>query len=230
MQVDTAAGNSKPESVDGVGREAGIAEPFALALSSAGTELLIAEHSGSKSIRHMFCEDVYVTTFAGPDASACIQTDCFAKATASGIAVDPQNANCYYASVGHSIWRFDGGAKTAALIAGGAAPGSTDGKGGKASFDSPRGLVATTDGSTLYVCDTGSHALRSIDLKTQAVSSFKTSGMRSPKSIRPRFTQLRAYFISRQRMHSNSLISPHANSRPCSLQSVCPSNRAVWRV
>ena len=65
-------------------------------------------------------------------------------------------------------------------------PGLKDGPSSSARFSRPQGLV--TDGKTLYVADTGNHALRAVDLATLAVTTLAgdgTLGRQPPSGFRP---------------------------------------------
>jgi DNA-binding beta-propeller fold protein YncE len=53
-----------------------------------------------------------------------------------------------------------------------------DGAADAASFDRPQGVAFAADGATLYVADTGNHALRAIDPETGAVRTLAGTGAR----------------------------------------------------
>lgn len=56
--------------------------------------------------------------------------------------------------------------------------GLRDGSADAARFDSPQGMALDPDGSSLYVADTGNHALRRIDLASGAVETVAGTGER----------------------------------------------------
>lgn len=62
------------------------------------------------------------------------------------------------------------------LVIGSSRAGLRDGGFADSQFQQPQGLALT--GSTLYVADTGNHALRKIDLRTQKVSTVAGNGKR----------------------------------------------------
>jgi thiol-disulfide isomerase/thioredoxin len=75
----------------------------------------------------------------------------------------------------------DTGAETARYGSG--APGFADGPAGEARFNGPQGLVAGhgADGrAAIFVADTGSHALRRIDLASGRVTTLAGNGRRGP--------------------------------------------------
>ena len=78
-----------------------------------------------------------------------------------GIARDA-DGNLYVADTNNHRIRKIAPSGTVSTLAGSGAPGFTDGVGTTAQFDSPEGVVATTDG-TVYLADTQNHAIRRID-------------------------------------------------------------------
>ena len=68
--------------------------------------------------------------------------------------------------------------RTAELIRvfGSGEPGLVDGPLEAAGFDDPHGLALSADGSTLYVADTGNHAIRAIDLADATVRTIAGTG------------------------------------------------------
>lgn len=89
-----------------------------------------------------------------------------------GIAV--MGSDLYVADTGNHTVRkvtLSGIVTTLAGLAG--TPGSEDGTGTAARFDSPRGIVST--GTSLFVADTGNHAVRKIATPSGVVSTFAGS-------------------------------------------------------
>ncbi|MSO69425.1 MAG: redoxin domain-containing protein [Alphaproteobacteria bacterium] len=62
-------------------------------------------------------------------------------------------------------------------------PGFDDGARDQASFNAPQGLIA--DEQSIYVADTGNHAIRRIDRKTGAITTLAGTGARGPRLTRP---------------------------------------------
>jgi thiol-disulfide isomerase/thioredoxin len=88
---------------------------------------------------------------------------------------DALSDRVFVADTGHHriVAATDDGTVTA--VFGSGREGFTDGIGTAASFSAPQGIVA--DGDTLYVADTGNHAIRSINLSTGAVSTLAGNGI-----------------------------------------------------
>jgi thiol-disulfide isomerase/thioredoxin/sugar lactone lactonase YvrE len=66
-------------------------------------------------------------------------------------------------------------------------PGFRDGAGGESRFDAPQGLVCSTD--TIYVADTGNHAIRRIDVGQRAVRTIAGTGRRGLALAGPRLAR-----------------------------------------
>jgi len=75
----------------------------------------------------------------------------------------------------HQIAILDGDGKELSRIGSGE-KGNTDGTVATARFQGPQGLICAED--TIYVADTGNHAVRKVDLKTGAVSTLSGTGER----------------------------------------------------
>ena len=87
---------------------------------------------------------------------------------------DPSSDRLFIADTGHHrvIAATDQGTVTAVFGSGN--EGFNDGAGSNAAFSSPQGVVV--DGDTLYVADTGNHAVRAVDLATGIVTTLAGSG------------------------------------------------------
>ncbi len=87
---------------------------------------------------------------------------------------DPSSERLFVADTGHHriIAANDDGTVTA--VFGSGIEGFEDGIGRAAAFSSPQGIVV--DGDTLYVADTGNHAVRAVDLSTGAVTTIVGTG------------------------------------------------------
>jgi thiol-disulfide isomerase/thioredoxin len=90
------------------------------------------------------------------------------------VLADPGSARLFIADTGHHriVVADDSGAVGAVYGTGTA--GFTDGAAADARFSSPQGLAVV--GDTLYVADTGNHAVRQIDLATGTVSTLVGNG------------------------------------------------------
>ncbi|WUR15736.1 NHL repeat-containing protein [[Empedobacter] haloabium] len=145
---------------DGKGAGAAFHTPSALALDHLGN-LYVAD-TGNHAIRKI-APDGSVTTLAGNGQPGSAD----GKGTAArfngpvGVAVDDAGVLYVADTYNDRIRRIapDGSVTT---IAGGDRPGDADGSGAAAGFDTPSGIAVTPDG-TLYVADTGNHAVRRVD-------------------------------------------------------------------
>lgn len=98
-------------------------------------------------------------------------------------------------SANHQVRRVQGGIGGEVLTLSGASqPGSQDGIGAQARFNTPQGL-ALDDRGFLWVADSGNHTIRRIDLATGAVSTIAgtpgAAGLRDGNGSQARFNQPR---------------------------------------
>ena len=186
-QVTTLVGTAT--TIGGFNDGIGAAAQFNLPTGATtdGTNLFIAD-SGNHTIRKVVISTGQVTTFAGPDNATCQAnaavcpsgtTDGAASVARfnkpSGITMD--GTNLYVTDLGNNTIRkiviATGQVSTLAGTTGLAFGGSADGIGTGAQFFKPYGLV--TDGTNLYVADTGNHTIRQIVIATQLVSTIAGS-------------------------------------------------------
>jgi sugar lactone lactonase YvrE len=160
-------------STDGTGTAAKFALPRGI--TTDGTNLYVAD-TGNSTIRKIVIATGAVTTLAGTAGSNGITDGTGAAARfyfPSGITTDA--TNLYVADTGnHTIRKIVIATGAVTTLAGTASPyfgyGSTDGTGTAAKFSGPAGV--TTDGSNLYVADTGNNAVRKIVIATGAVTTL----------------------------------------------------------
>lgn len=92
----------------------------------------------------------------------------------AGIAADGDADRVYVADSGHHrILETDGGSRILRVF-GRAAGGFADGPADEAAFAHPHGLAVAR--GTLYVADTGNHALRAVDLRSGRVTTLAGTG------------------------------------------------------
>ena len=65
-------------------------------------------------------------------------------------------------------------------VAGTGLSGFQDGDFAAARFDQPQGMALSADGNSLYVADTGSHAIRVLDLEARTVGTLAGTGYQAP--------------------------------------------------
>jgi len=172
--VTTLAGNAGSlGSTDGTGSAARFHDPQGI--TTDGANLYVADSSNS-TIRKVVIATGAVTTLAG-NAFASGSTDGTGSAAVfdnpRGITTD--GTNLYVEDSFNSTIRkvviATGAVTTLAGSAG--ASGSTDGTGSAARFNDPCGI--TTDGTNLYVADTGNNTVRKVVIATGAVTTLAGS-------------------------------------------------------
>ncbi|MEK7540050.1 MAG: hypothetical protein AAB558_02275 [Patescibacteria group bacterium] len=96
----------------------------------------------------------------------------------TGIVVSPDGKTLYVAEGSNNrVRKVDVATGVTSLVAGGGTAGFTNGTGSAAAFNGPYSLDVTSDGKTLYVADKSNHAIRKIDLNTNAVTTVVGKGV-----------------------------------------------------
>lgn len=192
-QVTTLAGtlSALGGNKDGTGAAAWFSLPTGI--TTDGTNLYITD-SGNNNIRKVVIATGQVTTIAGPDNAVCAASPAglCPKGTADGIGalarfanpagITTDGTNLYVSDTGNcTIRKVVIATGQVTTLAGNAAlalgfGGFADGVGTAAGFFGPRGI--TTDGTNLYVVDSGNHTVRKIVISTAQVSTIGgTAGM-----------------------------------------------------
>ncbi|HBA89301.1 MAG TPA: hypothetical protein DCZ75_15335 [Geobacter sp.] len=170
--ISTLAGTagSRNGSVDGMGSAAAFGLPYGI--TRVGTDLYVTD-SSSHTIRKIETSTGKVTTLAGRNNVRGSTDGAGAAASFNGprgIATD--GTNLYVADSSNNTIRkiviATGEVSTLAGTAG--ARGATDAVRAQASFFTPRGIA--TDGSNVYVADSGNQVIRKIVLATGEVSTL----------------------------------------------------------
>ena len=177
--LTTVAGQVDPDGV-GAAMTARLADPQALAVGSAFT-LIAGGTSGTVEALRM----AHVTAVAGryPQSTATgalarFRTAGFGKV--GGVAIDDTAHVVYITETSsnrlHAITEVDPTAPatwTIATLANTAGTaGFADGAADTARFRAPTGLYLDTATRTLYIADTGNHAIRALDLQAHTVSTI----------------------------------------------------------
>jgi DNA-binding beta-propeller fold protein YncE len=93
------------------------------------------------------------------------------------VLADPERGRLFVADTNHHrIVVADPESGEVLDVAGSGAPGFADGAFAAASFDGPQGMALSSDGGTLYVADTGNHAVRALDLGARTVATLAGTG------------------------------------------------------
>ena len=170
-EVTTLAGSAGLSgSSDGTGTSAGFNNPFGV--TADGKNLYVAD-SGNHTIRKVVIATGKVTTLAGTAGSSGSTDNTGTSARFSnpnGITTD--GTNLYVADSGnHTIRKVVIATEDVTTLAGTAGTsGSTDNTGTFAMFNDPHGI--TTDGTSLYVADSGNHTIRKVVISTGEVTTL----------------------------------------------------------
>ena len=162
--VTTLAGTAGSSgSADGTGAAARFFDPHGI--TTEGTNLYVAD-SGNHTIRKVVVTTGVVTTVAGT-AGTSGSTDNTGTSARFFVpqGITTEGTNLYVADSGnHTIRKVVISTGVVTTLAGTAgSSGSTDGGGTAARFNNPRGI--TTDGTNLYVADSGNHTIRRVAAK-----------------------------------------------------------------
>jgi sugar lactone lactonase YvrE len=170
--VTTLAGSATFGSSNGSGAAAGFKSPRGI--TTDGTNVYVAD-SGNRTVRKIVIVTGAVTTIAGSaTAGAADGVGTSATfATPEGLAIIGSTL-FLTDSANHTIRRIDLGTAAVTTLAGSPVPGTADGIGSAAAFNTPAGI--TTDGTTLYVADSKNNSIRAIDSSNGAVTTVSGSG------------------------------------------------------
>lgn len=179
--VTTFAGTGSYGAVDATGVAASFGRPYGLVIE--GGNLYVTDR-GVQNIRKIVLSTQVVSTLAGGSIGTYGSTDAIGPAALfnypSGITSD--STNLYVADEGNNkIRKIVIATKAVTTFAGTGIAGATDAAGILAAFKAPSGI--TTDGSNLYVSDTGNHKIRKIVISSKEVTTFSGTSLLYPTGI-----------------------------------------------
>ncbi len=160
-------GSGKAGLKDGSAKGAAFDHPQGLIASN---DAIFVADTGNHAIRRIDLKTDAVTTLAGTGGRGTILTSDpqpgISTALASPWDLEKQGEHLFFANAGtHQIGVLDLKTGTVARLAGSGAEDLVAGTADKAAFAQPSGLSLSSDGSTLYVADAESSAIRAIALR-----------------------------------------------------------------
>jgi hypothetical protein len=169
--VTTPAGNlGAIGTADGIGAAANFNIPYSI--TSDGTNLYVTD-TGNNTIRKIVIASGAVSTFAGlPNAVGSANGTGSAVTFSSPTGITTDGTNLYVAdNINSTIRKIVIATGVVTTFAGTVGSvGSADGTGALAAFHYPVGI--TTDGTNLYVADTGNSIIRKIVISTGVVTTL----------------------------------------------------------
>jgi DNA-binding beta-propeller fold protein YncE len=172
--VTTLAGSGSSGSTNGTGTAASFNTPAGI--TSDGTNVYVAD-SGSNKIRQIVISTGVVTTLAGSGSAGSTNATGTAATFFGPAGVTTDGTNVYVADeLGQKIRKIVISTGVVTTLAG-SGNGYVDATGTSAKFNAPEGI--TTDGTNVYVADTGNQSIRKIVISTGVVTTFagSTSGI-----------------------------------------------------
>ncbi len=157
--VSTLAGSGSPGSADASGNLASFNGPSGVAVSSVGN-IYVAD--AKNNLIRMVTQAGVVTTFAGSGAVGAVNATGTAASFSNPTALTVDAAgNVYVADTGNNLIRKIDAAGVVTTLAGSGAPGSANGSGTAASFNTPTG-IGVDAASNVFVADKGNNLIREI--------------------------------------------------------------------
>ena len=153
--VSTLAGTGAAGSANGAGNVATFKDPYGLGVNSDTGDIYVAD-TGNHKIRKV-TQAAVVSVFAGKgNAASTDGVGTFASFNAPrGVAVSPAGV-VFVADTGNYLIRQILPDRTVTTIAGTGSSTRVDGVGASASFTFPGAIAVSSDGTLIYVADTGS--------------------------------------------------------------------------
>ncbi len=172
--VKTLAGSGTAGFADGTGNLASFNLPGGI--TTDGTNLYVAD-TGNNAIREIGITTGQVLTLAGFSGTPGFTNGAANVASfRSPNGITTYGTNLYVADTGNHAIRYVviASGQVFPLTAGTGTPGFANGAGNSAFFSSPNGI--TTDGTNLYVADTGNNVIRQVVITSGQVTTLAGSG------------------------------------------------------
>ena len=170
--VSTLAGSGYPASVDGTGTAAMFYGPTGI--TTDGTCLYVTDHS-SALVRKVVIATGGVTTLAGSGANSSTDGTGLAATFGGPLGITTDGVNLYVVdNATAKIRKIVLATAVVTTLAGTGKAGAADGAGTAASFAQPNGI--TTDGTSLYIVDSGNNKVRKLVIASGLVSTLAGSG------------------------------------------------------
>jgi len=177
--VTTLAGSSSG-STDATGTSASFNNPYGI--TTDGTNLYVTD-SNNHRIRKIVISTGVVTTLAGQSDNGSTDATGTSASFYKPREITTDGTNLYVADFGnHRIRKIVISTGVVTTLAG-SSQGSTDGTGTSATFDEPYGI--TTDGTNLYVAESGEHKIRKIVIDNGTVTTLAGTGSQGNEDTAP---------------------------------------------
>jgi DNA-binding beta-propeller fold protein YncE len=217
--VVTLAGQSAQGMVNGQGTNAKFDYPYGIALSPDDSYALVADHN-NHLIRKITMATASVETFAGMSGSGGIVPGVGTNARFNrpiGVAISPDGTFALVSNYGGQVInKIILTTAEVSILAGAAnSPGSANGFGTNAQFNSPHSLAISPTGAFSVVADTWNHQIRLIHISTSEVTTLAgtgSAGNTNGAATSAQFNLPRGVAISSQAEGSYVLVADYSNS------------------
>ncbi len=175
--VETAAGDGKEQSVDGLALNSSISEPWGTALSADGESLYWAEFGGSRYRNDTRCDDAGFGCSTLSKANPACNSQAPGRTGYGGL--NPCDCGCdifFMHSAGHRIRVLRNG--RVSTVAGSGVRGFRDGKAHEANFNHPNDVLPFGDAGDLLIADSLNHRVRLYRAASNSVTTVVGSGQR----------------------------------------------------
>lgn len=170
--VTTLAGSGEMGDLDGLGIAASFNKPSGI--FSDSTNLYIAD-SGNNKIRMVTIATGVVTTVAGSGASGSTNGAGMAASFKNPLGITGDGTSLFIADTyNNEIRKIAIATGIVTTLAGSGTRGNLDASGTAASFNNPNGI--TSDGTHLYIADSGNNKIRMVAIATGVVTTVAGSG------------------------------------------------------